>query len=300
VPVDTYQLHALELAALPGVSGDEAVQIALRLSDLYTALKDEAAVRRVLEVGLNANDRAPDVRKKLHALYEKQQAWAELAGLIKGDADVATEDGQKVQLYRKAAEIHLAKRNDPGAAADLLVKASELAPGDRDLLLTLCDAYSASGRGKQAAEVLQKIVESYGGRRSKELAAIHHRLAKAYLADGDKEKALADLEVAFKIDPGSVGILRDLGVLSMELGESIQDKPVRDGHFERAQKTFRALLLQKLDDSSPISKAETFYYIARILHAQGDDKKAIQQLDRSIDADKNFAPAKELLAKLKK
>jgi tetratricopeptide (TPR) repeat protein len=290
---------ALE-TVLEGVSGDEAVQIALRLSDLYTALKDEAAVRRVLEVGLNANDRAPDVRKKLHALYEKQQAWAELAGLIKGDADVATEDGQKVQLYRKAAEIHLAKRNDPGAAADLLVKASELAPGDRDLLLTLCDAYSASGRGKQAAEVLQKIVESYGGRRSKELAAIHHRLAKAYLADGDKEKALADLEVAFKIDPGSVGILRDLGVLSMELGESIQDKPVRDGHFERAQKTFRALLLQKLDDSSPISKAETFYYIARILHAQGDDKKAIQQLDRSIDADKNFAPAKELLAKLKK
>jgi tetratricopeptide (TPR) repeat protein len=97
-----------------------------------------------------------------------------------------------------------------------------------------------------------------------------------------------------------VAILRDLGVLSLELGEGAQDKPVRDGHFERAQKTFRALLLQKLDDSSPISKAETFFYIARILHAQGDDKKAIQQLDRSIDADKNFAPAKELLAKLKK
>ncbi len=290
---------ALE-TVLEGVSGDEAVQIALRLGDLYTGLKDEAAVRRVLEVGLRANDRASDIRKKLHALYEKQQAWGELADLIKGDADAATDDAQKVQLYRKAAEIHLGKRNDPGSAADLLEKASERAPNDRELLLSLCDAYSASGRGKKAAEALQKIVESYGGRRSKELAAIHHRLAKAYLADGDKEKALADLEVAFKIDPGSVGILRDLGVLSMEIGEGAQDKPTRDANFERAQKTFRALLLQKLDESSPITKAETFYYIARILHAQGDDKKAIQQLDRSIDADKNFAPAKELLAKLKK
>jgi len=290
---------ALE-TVLASASGEEAVTTALRLADLYTALKDEAAVRRVLEAGLKADERAPEVRKKLHALYEKQQAWGELADLVKGDAETATEDGQKVQLYRKAASIHLEKRNDPGAAADLLVKASELAPTDRELLLELCDAYSASGRGKQAAEVLQKIVESYGGRRSKELGAIHHRLAKAYLADGDKDKALADLEIAFKIDPGSVIILRDLGVLSLELGEAAEDKATRDGHFERGQKTFRALLLQKLDDSSPITKAGAFYYIARILHAQGDDKKALQQLDRSIDADKNFAPAKELHAKLKK
>ncbi|TKC99382.1 tetratricopeptide repeat protein [Polyangium fumosum] len=290
---------ALE-TVLSSATGEEAVKTSLRLADLYTALKDEAAVRRVLEAGLKADERAADIRKKLHALYEKQQAWAELADLVKGDANAATEAGQKVQLYRKAADIHLGKRSDPGAAADLLVKASELAPGDRELLLVLCDAYSASGRGKQAAEVLQKIVESYGGRRSKELATIHHRLAKAYLAEGDKEKALADLDIAFKIDPGSIAILRDLGVLSMELGEATEEKAARDAHFERAQKTFRALLLQKLDENSPISKAAAFYYIGRILHAQGDDKKAIQQLDRAIDADKNFAPAKELLAKLKK
>jgi tetratricopeptide (TPR) repeat protein len=285
---------------LTNVSGEEAVKTALRLADLYTALKDEEAVRRVLEVGLKADDKAPEVRKRLHALYEKSQAWAELSDLIKGDAEAATEPGQKVQLYRKAADIQLAKRKDPGAAADLLVKASELAPGDRELLLALCDAYSASGRGKQAAEVLQKIVESYGGRRSKELAAIHHRLAKAYLAEGDKEKALGDLDIAFKIDPGSVGILRDLGVLSLELGQATEDKAARDAHFERAQKTFRALLLQKLDGDAPITKAETFFYIAQINHLQGEDKKAIQRLERSLDADKSFAPAKELLGKLKK
>ena len=41
-----------------------------------------------------------------------------------------------------------------------LTEASELAPQDRDLLLALCDAYSASGRGKEAVEVLQKIVDA--------------------------------------------------------------------------------------------------------------------------------------------
>jgi tetratricopeptide (TPR) repeat protein len=284
---------------LAAVSGEEAVKIALHLADLYGALKQDDDVRRVLERGLGADATAPEVRKRLLALYEKQKAWAELADLVKGDAEAAKDTADKVRLYRKAADIHLQKRSDPGAAADLLVKASELSPADRELLLALCDAYSASGRGKQAAEALQKIVESYGGRRSKELATIHHRLAKAYLAEGEKEKSLEQLDIAFKIDPGSIGVLRDLGVLSLELAGSGDDAGKKT-HLDRAQKTFRALLLQKLDDHSPISKGEVFFYLADISHREGDDKKAQQMLERSLDANRDYAPAKELLAKIKK
>ena len=284
---------------LAAATGADAVATALRLADLYTALKDEESIRRVLERGLDADKTSDDIRKRLRALYEKGKHWTELAGIVTGDAELAGEAAEKVRLYRKAAEIHAKERKDQGAAADLLVKATELAPTDRELLLLLCDAYSASGRGKQAAEVLHKIVESYGGRRTKELAAIHHRLAKAYVAEGEKEKALAELDVAFKIDPGSVGVLRDLGVLSIELSGAGDDK-AKEAHIDRAQKTFRALLLQKLDDSSPITKGEVFYYLADISHRQGDDKKAIQMLERALDNDKELAPAKELMAKLKK
>jgi tetratricopeptide (TPR) repeat protein len=278
----------------------EAVETAIRLADLYGPLKQEADVRRVLERGLGADSSATGIRKRLLVLYEKLGAWAELADLVKGDAEAATEAADKVRLYRKAAEIHQQKREDPAAAADLLVKASELAPSDRDLLLALCDAYSASGRGKQAAEALQKIVESYGGRRSKELAAIHHRLSKAYLAEGEKERSLEQLDIAFKIDPGAIGVLRDLGILSLELSTTGDDTKAKEGHIDRAQKTFRALLLQKLDENAPISKGEVFYYLAEISHRQGDDKKALQMLERSLDANKEYAPAKELLAQLKK
>ncbi|WP_437590400.1 tetratricopeptide repeat protein [Sorangium sp. So ce1000] len=277
----------------------EAVGTALRLADLHRSLGDEGAVRRVLERGLAADGSAQEIRKQLLALYEKQQAFTELADLITGDAEAAAQPAEKVALYRKAAGIHLAKRNDPGRAADLLVKATELVPGDRELLLALCDAYSASGRGQKAAEALQQIVESYGGRRSKDLAAIHHRLAKAYLAEGQRERALAELDIAFKIDPGSIAILRDLGVLALDLSES-GDDAAKAAHIDRAQKTFRALLLQKLDEGAPISKGEVFYYLGVISHRQNDDKKAIQMLERALDNERDFAPAKELLAQLKK
>jgi Flp pilus assembly protein TadD len=147
-------------------------------------------------------------------------------------------------LLRAAADIHLGKRSDPAAGAALLAEASELAPQDRDLLLALCDAYSASGRGKDAVAALEKIVESYGGRRSKDLAVIHHRIAKAHLADGDREAALAELDVAFKIDPGSIAVLRDLGVLALDLADaSAGDEAKAKEYVERGSKTFLALLL---------------------------------------------------------
>ncbi len=284
---------------LNGESGEDAVKTALRLADLYVALKKDDDVRRVLERGLKADNAAPEIRKRLLALYEKSQAWTELAAHITGDAELSADSAEKVRLFRKAAEIHTTKRSDPGSAADLLVKATELQPGDRELLLSLCDAYSASGRGRQAAEVLQKIVESYGGRRSKELAPILHRLAKAYLAEGEKDKALEQLDIAFKVDPGSIAVLRDLGVLSLDLSQT-GDPKNKDANIDRAQKTFKALLLQKLDDHSPITKGEVFYYLAEISHRQGDDKKALQMVERALDSSKDLAPAKELLAKLKK
>ncbi len=205
------------------------------------------------------------------------------------DAEAATEVAEKVRIYRAAADLHTTKQKNPAAAAALLEQASALAPQDRELLLVLCDAYSAAGRSKDAAAALEKVVASFGGKRSKELASIHQRLARAYLGDGDKTRALAELDQAFKIDPGSVPVLRDLGLLSIEIGD-----------LERAQKTYRALLLQKLDNSSLISKGEVFFHLGEISSRQGDRAKAVQMLERALENDPALATAKNLLAELKR
>ncbi|MFO0554950.1 MAG: tetratricopeptide repeat protein [Polyangiaceae bacterium] len=279
-------------------SGDDAIATAKRLATLFDQLGDDEGTQRALERGLSVRERETEIRGRLRTLYEKKQDWAKLAALLSGDAEAATENPEKIRLFRTTADIFKTKLKDPAKAADALLAASQLAPQDRELLLLLCDAYTESGRGKQAVEVLQKIVESYGGRRSKEVAVIHHRLASAYLADGDRQKALSELDTAFKIDPGSIVVLRDLGTLSLELADA--DAANKDAYVDRAGKTFKALLLQRLDDNGPIGKAEVFYYLGDVAHRQNDDKKAIQMLERALDNDKNLAKAKDLLAKLKK
>jgi tetratricopeptide (TPR) repeat protein len=269
--------------------GRRAVDLALRLSDVFVRLKDDASTERALERGLAAEPENGEIRRQLGQTYERTQNWGRLAALMAAEAEAASDVAEKVRVYRAAADLFLTKQKDPAAAAALLEKASALLPLDRDLLLTLCDAYSAAGRSKEAAAALEKVVASFAGKRSKELAGIHQRLARAYLADGDKSRALTELDQAFKIDPGSVVVLRDLGSLSIETGD-----------LDRAQKTYRALLLQKLDNSSPISKGEVFFHLGEISSRQGDKAKAVQMLERALENDPGLSTAKNLLAELKR
>jgi tetratricopeptide (TPR) repeat protein len=195
---------------------------------------------------------------------------------------------EQVKLLKAASDLYLVRLHDPVRAIPILERAALLVPQDRELLLTLCDAYSAAKRGRDAAQVLEKVIASFGVRRTKELAAYHHRLARALTQLGDKDVALVQLDMAFKIDPGSIAILRDLGVLAFETND-----------LERAQKTFRALLLQRLDAAAGISKGEVFYYLGEISAKQGDRVKAVQMFERAIENDPALEQARTKLSELK-
>jgi tetratricopeptide (TPR) repeat protein len=195
---------------------------------------------------------------------------------------------EQLKLLKAAAEIHLVRRRAPADAIPLLERAAQLVPHDRDLLLSLCDSYNAAQRGRDAAQVLERVIASFGARRTKELALYHHRLARALAQLGDKDVALAQLDMAFKIDPGSVTVLKDLGVLAYETND-----------LDRAQKTFRALLLQRLEPNVGISKGEVFYYLGEISAKQGDKAKAMQMFERAIENDPALALARTKLTELK-
>ncbi len=105
---------------------------------------------------------------------------------------------------------------------------------------------------------------------------------------GERERALAQYDAAFKLDLTNVAILRDLGKITHAMGD-----------YDRAQKTFRALLLQKLDASSGISKSEVYFYLGDISHKQNDTPKAINMLERAIAEDKTNTRAAEFLRVLK-
>jgi tetratricopeptide (TPR) repeat protein len=313
------------LAKLVELSNDaDGVPWALRLAEAREKLGDAAGAEDALQQGLRLDTANTRLREMLRARWEKAGKWAELAELLVGDADLvaAANPGarvevvevpvkasvpparagnsmpppavvpapiaEQVKLLRAAADIHLLKRSRPEDAIPVLERAAQLVPQDRELLLVLCDAYSAAQRGGDAAQVLERVIASFGSKRTKELALYHHRLARALSQLGQKDVALTQLDLAFKIDPGSVTVLRDLGVLAFETND-----------LDRAQKTFRALLLQRLDNNAGISKGEVFYYLGEISAKQGDKTKAVQMFERAIENDPALERARTKLTELK-
>jgi len=83
-------------------------------------------------------------------------------------------------------------------------------------------------------------------------------------------------------------VLRDLGLLAFERND-----------LDRAQKTFRALLLQRLDPTAGISKGEVFCYLGEISAKQGDKAKAVQMLERAIENEPSLDRARTKLQELK-
>jgi tetratricopeptide (TPR) repeat protein len=84
-----------------------------------------------------------------------------------------------------------------------------------------------------------------------------------------------------------VSILKELGELAFEVDD-----------MKKAQQMYRALLLQRLEPSSPITKAEVFYALGRVHDALGEKPKARQMLERALQTDANLSEAKRLLATL--
>jgi tetratricopeptide (TPR) repeat protein len=274
---------------IPTVAPAEAKREAFALADLsLEKLNDPARAERALQRAHEIDRADPEPRARLKAHYQKGERWAELAEMLALDEAELGDKKEKIALLRTIADLYATRLRDPANAARYLERAAQLDPESREVLLPLCDLYIAAGRQNDAIPVLEKIIASYGTRRSKEVALYQHRLGQALEGMGNTTGALQAYDAAFKIDLTSVPILRDLGRLCYGAGD-----------YDRAQKTFRALLLQKLDPAAGITKGDVYYYLGDISAKQGDPKKAISMLERALAEESGHSQAKQLLTSLK-
>ena len=68
--------------------------------------------------------------------------------------------------------------------------------------------------------------------------------------------------------------------------------------YKKAQQMYRALLLQKLDESGPIKKSLVFLRLGEIHEAMGEKPKAMQMYERAVQTD-GLEDAKNKLRALK-
>jgi tetratricopeptide (TPR) repeat protein len=266
----------------------EAIKVSHELADLAQGeLADLPLAERALRRALELEPAHSATRTRLREVLRALQAYARLAQFLEQDLQLTASESEQALLLREIASVRAQHLSDGAGAVAALERAVRLAPNDRESLMSLCDMYVTAGRSAEAIAVLEKLIASYGGRRAKEVAVFEHRLGQAHEATGSADEALKHYDNAFKIDLTSVAVLRDLGRLCLVRGD-----------LDRAQKTYRALLLQKLGDDQGITKSEVYYRLGEISAKQGDKVKAKAMLERAISEGGQYAPAKALLEQL--
>nr|MBK7067791.1 tetratricopeptide repeat protein [Deltaproteobacteria bacterium] len=279
----------LQRAVAVAPPGAESAAMALRLATLQAdRLNDPSAAEQSLRRALELDPSSTESLRRLRALAESRRDHTLLAEVMEKELALTSDVAAQVTLLRSLATLSRDQLGDPARAMAYLERASALNPSDREVLLPLVDLLSANGREADAVPILEKIIASFAGRRTKELAQWQHRLGQAQQRMGNKLEALALYDAAFKIDLTSVPILRDLGLLCLETGD-----------LDRAQKTFRALLLQRLDPNVGLTKADVYAYLGETLSLQGDKPKAIGMLERALESDRQHPRATTLLAQLR-
>ena len=275
-------------------SPDVLPALALRLTDAYLAANDPDAARSRLERYLPRARDGEALRERLAALYRETEAWEPLARLVAESATRAATVEARAALLCEAAAIHVDRRDDPASAVPLLDEASALLPENGTLRRRLASALLAAGRLDEAAAALRVLLASYGTRRPKERGLVHYELARVSLAGGDRKAAVAELELALRIDPGQPEILHLQARLALE-----------EGQLERATRTYRALLLvvkRPREEPGPggVSRAELLFELCEIAQLQGDAERAAEYLESAFETARETAPeAERLLAALR-
>lgn len=229
-----HRLAAKALESIYDQTPPEArADIALQLADCYVAQGHPEWARARLERTLpQLGAERPRIRERLIGLLREAGDARALGELLVQDARDQSDVTKKIQILREAAELHLVTLEHPEGALPILLEASEAAPSDLGLKLLLSDVLARVGSSGRATEILEQTLANYGSRKPRDRAFVHHQLARVCLAGGDRARALAELDLATRMDPANADALLALARLSAE-----------EGQLERARRKYRALLL---------------------------------------------------------
>jgi tetratricopeptide (TPR) repeat protein len=267
--------------------GDAVALTALKLADACERAGRLPDARGALERARLAAPHDDTLRERLVYLYEQTGAYKELAEMSLLDAKQAKDVAGRFAHLVRAGALFVQHSPDPSVAIAALEEAHALRPSDMECIVLLADAYTVAGRTADAVELVNVAIASHKGKRSRELAALYHRLARAAHATGDRANEMGWLASALDMDAQNGFVAAELATVALE-----------ERQFDLATRALRAITLVKDASHLSMSKAMAYEQLGQIAREQGDNKRAALLLKRAIDEDPSLASARALLEEL--
>ncbi len=267
---------------VPLEHGEAQAAAALELADACDQAGRADEARPLLELALEGAPGNLAVRDRLRQVYQTIGAYAELAHLTLVDAAHAATDAERFDLLLVAGDLYLRTPGEEQRGIEPLVQALAIKPGQHDATVLLADALTLLGDIDRAVEVLTPAIDKHKGRRSKELAQLQHRMARAANAGGGRDVEMTWLQKALECDMQNGHVAAELAEVAMELQQ-----------WEIALKALKAVTL--LRTPGPMSRPLATLRQAQIAHFQGDAKRAVLLAKKALADDPSLTEAEEFL-----
>jgi tetratricopeptide (TPR) repeat protein len=269
----------LERAVKLARGSGEMAELYYRLGRMEGERLGEAAAEPYYERALQADPTNVEVAEALEKRARSRGDFRRVADLlaVRAERMSGLDVGKQKELLVELGKLYVNELKSPEGALPVLQRAYKLAPDDLQVIEPLAEIYFNSGRLREALPLYRTLVERSGkGRRSKDLARVHFRLAAIAEKEGDVHKALEQYNAAYSIDAGHLPTLIALGRLYMQA----QD-------WEKARRIYRSMLLQNLDPNSGVTRADVYQHLGEIHEKLGEGPKAVGMYERGLELDPN-------------
>lgn len=279
----------LEKAIALAQTGEEQAELHFRLGRLEADAGGEEAAE---PHWLRALDADPSHQAALAALEKVARARgdfgrvADLLELREAHADDETRRG----LWLELAQVLTEKLDQPKRALPYLERAVQIQPDEPTVLEPLADLYFAADRLDEALPLYQTLAERMQkARRMKDVGRLRYRMGAIAEKRGDVKTALEAYAQAHQIDPTHARTMSALGRLYLAQAE-----------WEKARGIFRKMLLQNLDPSAGVSKADVYLHLGEIHEKLGEGPKAVGMYERGLELDAGHTGLRAALERVKR
>jgi tetratricopeptide (TPR) repeat protein len=201
----------------------------------------------------------PDAFKVLVQALEQDGHWPEALRLHEMRAAAATDDAERVAVFKHLAHIASDTLGDPSAAVHHLETALALAPHDPDLLLPLLDHHFARKDLARAVE-LSFVVLEHVAMGSAAFTALGHRAADAAVARDEPDVAARLLSLVADRVPADVRAKERIVELDRVAGDparrvgvlaAVADRQTGNARFEALEERARLLVdpLERIEEA---------------------------------------------------
>src|SRR5262249_38852337 len=181
------------------------------------------------------------------------------------------------------------KLGRPLDAVPYLERAASIAPDDATVVEALADLYFAAGRNGDAEPLYRRLSDkARAARKPKDVARYQQRLGSLREINGEQAEALKAYEEAFRVDPTNAATMAGMGRIYFATQE-----------WEKARRIYRSMLLQNLDPSVGIGKADVYLQLGLIHAAVGEGPKAKSMYERGLELEPGHAGLRDAMSQVK-